>query len=196
MSKYLSINELELSNSVIAARALLGKKLIYKNNDTQLSGYIVETEAYHSDDPASHSFGGITKSNSSLFMNAGTIYVYFTYGMHFCLNVVTGEEGHGQAVLLRAIQPVDGIEIMKRNRKTDKFINLTNGPAKLTQALGINKSINGTNIINGPIFLAEGIKPKAIVVDTRIGISRAIDYPWRFYIKDSQFVSKLAKKVI
>jgi len=193
MSKYLTLNELELNEPVLAARSLLGKKIIYNNNNQVLSGYIVETEAYHSDDPASHSFHGLTKSNKSLFMKAGTIYVYFTYGMHFCINIVTGEEGQGQAVLIRAIEPVDGIEVMKENRKTDVVSNLTNGPAKLTQAFGINKSIDGSNVIKGPIFLTQGTDPKEIVVDTRIGISRAIDYPWRFYIKDNPFVSKLSK---
>lgn len=158
-----------------------------------MSGYIVETEAYRADDPASHSYRGLTDSNKPLFYSAGAVYVYFTYGMHYCLNIVTGVKGEGEAVLIRALEPVDGIALMKKRRKTQILNNLTNGPGKLAQAFGIDKSFNGTNIFDGPIFLQKGITPKEIAIDKRIGITKAVENEWRFYIKDNPFVSRVAR---
>ena len=123
-----------------------------------------------------------------MFRPAGTIYVYFTYGMHYCLNIVTGMEGHGQGVLLRALEPVDGIDIMKSRRGMDEKLNLTNGPAKLVTAMGITKSANGTRIQEGPITLLPGIVPERVVQAPRIGISKAVDLPWRFYVADNPYV--------
>jgi DNA-3-methyladenine glycosylase len=179
-----------LNDSVTAARALLGYKLVYETPEGRLSGYIVETEAYHQDDPASHTFRGQTVRNTPMFGPAGTVYVYFTYGMHYCMNIVTGEAGHGQGVLIRALQPIDGLAIMKRNRGMKNEVQLTNGPAKLTQALGVGREMSGTNIVQGPIHLEPGFTPEEIVQTVRIGIKQGVETPWRFYIKDNPFVSK------
>jgi DNA-3-methyladenine glycosylase len=141
-------------------------------------------------DPASHAYAGETLRNAAMFQEAGTIYVYFTYGMHYCVNIVTGQKGHGQGVLLRALEPVDGLELMMRRRRIDDIGQLTNGPAKLVQAMGITKAHGGTHIGNGNVRLEPGITPHEIVQTTRIGIKKAIDQPWRFYIANNQFVSK------
>jgi DNA-3-methyladenine glycosylase len=190
MEKHLKSIGLDLSDCVQAAPDLLGYKITYKSKGGVTSGYIVETEAYHSSDPASHSFLGLNKRNSSLFDDKGTIYVYFTYGMHYCLNIVTGNKDDGQAVLIRAIEPVDGIDLMIKRRKLKALKDLTSGPAKLTQAMSINKDLNGSNILEGPIKLEKGIKPKEIIVAPRIGITKAKEYPWRFYIGGNPFVSR------
>ena len=191
MDEYLKELGLDLSDCVIAAKQLLGYKLVHETQYGRITGYIVETEAYHNTDPASHSFRGQTKRNTSVFQRSGTIYVYFTYGMHWCMNIVTGDEGDGQAVLIRALEPIEGVEIMQQYRKQDNLIHLTNGPAKLTQAILVNKVQNGTNLLDGPLKLEKGFKPKKIVVAPRIGIKQAVEYPWRFYISGNEFVSKL-----
>lgn len=181
----------DLSDALSAAPALLGYKLVHDSLKGRTAGYIVETEAYTMDDPASHTFAGPTKRNSAMFEKAGTIYVYFTYGMHYCVNVVTGEPGHGQAVLIRALEPVEGIDLMMKRRGLSDVRQLTNGPAKLVQAMGIDKSNYGNHIKEGPIHLEPGIKPEEIVQTTRVGIKKAIDQPWRFYIAQNPYVSKL-----
>lgn len=182
-----------LKDALSGAKSLLGYKLTHETPSGPISGYIVETEAYMQGDPASHSTKGRTPRTEPMFGPYGTIYIYFTYGMHYCMNIVTGPKDHGQAVLIRALQPVDGIEMMKLNRKTESEFNLTNGPGKLCQALGIDKSLSGTHIDSGPIKLEKGIEvtKSNIVTSTRIGISRAADMPWRFYIKNNPYVSRL-----
>ncbi len=194
MDEYLKTLELDLSDALIAAKALLGYKLIFDSPLGKTSGYIVETEAYHSYDPASQSYRGQTERNSSMFKESGTIYVYFTYGMHYCLNIITGPIGDGQGVLIRALQPIEGTKLMTQRRHSDKTFNLTNGPAKLTQAMAIDKSLNGSNILDGPIKIQKGFMPSEVVATPRIGISKAVEYPWRFYIKDNDYVSKVANK--
>ena len=181
-----------LDDSLIATKQLLGYKLVNTTLEGVTSGYIVEAEAYSMLDPASHSFKGVTARTKPMFEGPGTIYVYFTYGMHYCFNIVTGPIGNGQAVLIRALEPVDGINLMKQRRGLNDIHNLTNGPAKLVQAMGINKNYNGKNILDGSseLQLEPGIKPKAIVQTTRIGISKSTDLKWRFYIKDNPFISK------
>ena len=153
---------------------------------------IVETEAYKMDDPASHSFNGRTIRNDPMFNNPGTIYIYFTYGMHYCLNIVCGPENNGQAVLIRAIEPMDGIELMNQRRHTENIGLLTNGPAKLVQALHIGKELNNQNIFYNdcPIKLAKAYDPESIVCTNRIGISNAKNKKWRFYIRSNLYVSK------
>jgi DNA-3-methyladenine glycosylase len=181
--------QLDLQHSLTAAKALLGYKLIHASDDGLTSGYIVETEAYHATDEASHSFKGKTKRTAVMFGPAGRLYVYFTYGMHYCINVVTGPEGSGEAVLIRALQPLDGQNLMILRRGFHK--NLTNGPGRLTQAMGIDTSFNGENVLEpGGVWLEPGIAPRHIVASTRIGISKAKDKPWRFYIADNPYVSK------
>lgn len=142
-------------------------------------------------DPASHAFGGPSKRNAAMFEAAGTVYVYFTYGMHFCMNIVTGEKGHGQGVLLRALEPVDGIDLMRiRRRGIVDIKQLTNGPAKLAQAMGINLSMRGLQLGNSHLKLEPGIEVSDVVQTTRIGINKATDRHWRFYIADNAYVSR------
>jgi DNA-3-methyladenine glycosylase len=179
-----------LSDALTAARTLLGWKLIHITAEGKTSGYIVETEAYHEDDPASHAFGGPRGRNLPMFETPGTIYVYFTYGMHYCVNIVAGKKGRGEAVLIRALEPLEGITLMhKRRGITDKY-KLTNGPAKLVRAMGIDTSLNGTMINSSQLFLESGLKPRKIIQTTRIGITKASHEPWRFYIASNSYVSK------
>lgn len=173
-----------------AARHLLGCKLLLETTEGRVGGYIVETEAYVQEDPASHTFMGETARNAAMFQAAGTIYIYFTYGMHYCVNIVTGPIGHGEGVLIRALEPVEGIEIMEKNRqKTGK--DLTSGPAKLVKALGIPSELNGKKL-GDKLILEPGYKPVAsrIQVGKRVGISKAVEELARFYISDNKFVSR------
>lgn len=179
----------DLSDSVVAAQSLLGWKLVHETPEGIVSGYIVETEAYDMSDPASHSFGGERARNAPMYQEAGTIYVYFIYGVHYCVNIVTGPKGHGQAVLIRALEPVDGVELMKQRRGVDNTSQLTNGPAKLVQALGIATSLNGQQV-GGVLRLEPGFTPQEITQTTRIGISKAVHELWRYYVTGNQYVSK------
>lgn len=178
------------------ARQLLGFKLARNTPQGKMVGRIVETEAYSAEDAASHSFRGQTPRNSVMFGPAGFAYVYFTYGMHYCLNIVSGTDGHGQAVLIRALEPLEGINIMQQNRHlqgvTLKMKELTNGPAKLCQALKIDKSLNGHDITMPPLLLLPGelVPNSQVVQTTRIGITNDTHRKWRFYIKNNPFVSK------
>lgn len=156
---------------------LLNKLLVHG----ECVGRIVETEAYRPDDPASHSFRGRTARNAPMFGPPGTLYVYFTYGMHWCANVVTGPEGEGAAVLLRAVQPLAGVAVMTERRRGRG--DLADGPAKLCQAFAIDGGQNGSDLLGGgPVRLCDdGTPPPATPrVGPRIGISRAVDAPWRF----------------
>ena len=181
------------------ARDLLGKTLVKNKDDKILAGKIVEVEAYHGDtDEAAHSYGGITKRNEIMFEPGGYLYVYFTYGAHHCCNVVTGKKGKGTAVLIRAVEPVVGLTSMIKNRfgrklKNDKEIfNLTSGPGKVCQAFSINRTYSGTDLTGEEIFIldSEKIRTKDISVSKRIGITRSVDLPWRFFIKDNPYLSR------
>lgn len=146
-------------------------------------GRIVEVEAYREDDPASHTFRGRTPRNSVMFGPAGYLYVYFTYGMHYCSNVVTGHAGHGAAVLLRAVEPIAGIDLMRERRRGR--LPLTDGPAKLCQAFGIGPEHNGTDVCRGDdvgLFEDGTPPPTAPRVGPRIGISKAVEVPWRWRV--------------
>jgi DNA-3-methyladenine glycosylase len=175
------------------APRLLGCLLERELDGQMLRGRIVETEAYDQSDVASHSYKGQTPRTEVMFGSAGHLYVYFTYGMHYCCNIVVGPAGHGSAVLIRAIEPLEGQDVMAR-RRGRSGLELTNGPAKLCQALAIDKTFNGHDLSQPPIrLLAElPLAPERIIQTTRIGISRAQDQPWRFYIADNDYVSKLA----
>jgi DNA-3-methyladenine glycosylase len=158
---------------------------------------IVETEAYHQDDPASHTYNGQTLRTAPMFEAGGRLYVYFTYGMHYCLNIVTGRKGVGEAVLIRAAEPLEGLELIRSNRGrgSDELTSLTNGPGKLAQALGIN-STNLSGKLIGPTTIDlqpadSPVNPKKIIVTSRVGITKAMDNPWRFYLAGNKFVSKL-----
>jgi len=186
-----SFDFLELPSYEVAPR-LLGCVLERQHEDQVLSGRIVETEAYDRTDAASHSYKGQTSRTEVMFGPAGHLYVYFTYGMHYCCNVVTGPKGQGAAVLIRALEPLTGTNIMSANRHGQTGTTMTNGPAKLCQALMIDKKLNGVGLRDGAVRLI--IKPAVpsedIVQTTRIGISQAQDVPWRFYLKDNPYVSK------
>lgn len=182
-----------LSGDVVAAaRRLLGCVLVREVNGVRLGGRIVETEAYHRSDAASHSYKGETPRTAVMFGPAGRVYVYFTYGMHYCMNIVTGPTGEGSAVLIRALEPLDGLENMRRNRGNVPDGQLTNGPAKLCQAMGVTREQNGVDVLQGPVYLevTPPLPDSAITVATRIGISRDAHRLWRFYVAASPFVSK------
>jgi DNA-3-methyladenine glycosylase len=203
MKDYLSERKLKKSfyrrELLEVARSLLGKTLVKDNGKGNLTGKIVEVEAYHGDfDEAAHSYRGITKRTEIMFQTGGYLYVYFTYGAHHCCNVVTGKKGQGTAVLIRAVEPLSGIETMIKNRfgrklKNDKEIfNLTSGPGKTCQAFGINRRHSGIDLTGDKIFIleAEKIKSKDIGVSKRIGITKSVDLPWRFFIKDNPYLSR------
>lgn len=188
-----SVNEiLSRMSAVEAARRLLGCELVRIQDGRTIRVRIVETEAYDQTDAASHSFNGRTQRTDVMFGPAGHLYVYFTYGMHYCANVVIGAEGYGAAVLIRAVEPLEGEEHLVERRKGKAGVELTNGPAKLCQALAIDKRLNGHDLAQSPLVLQ--MKPplpgNKIIQTTRIGISRAIHEPWRFYIADNAYVSK------
>jgi len=183
---------------IVVARDLLGKVLVKSNGKEILAGKIVEVESYHGDiDAAAHSYGGVTKRNEIMFEAGGYLYVYFTYGAHHCCNVVTGKKGQGTAVLIRAVEPVAGIDSMIRNRfgrklKNEKEIfNLTSGPGKVCQAFRLDRSHSGTDLTSDKIFILDGekIKSRDIGISKRIGITRSLDLLWRFFIKDNPYLS-------
>ncbi|HSB56257.1 MAG TPA: DNA-3-methyladenine glycosylase [Nitrosopumilaceae archaeon] len=176
-------------DTVDVARDLLGKILIRKIGNKIISGVITETEAYrYKDDPASHAFGGLTERNKAMFGSVGMAYVYFTYGMHYCMNAVArGDNYEAGAVLIRALDPKEGVNFMVRQRKTKKFSNLTNGPAKLTQALQISKKQYGADLAKqSSLFIIDGIKIKdsEIIKRPRIGIKKATNRLWNFTIQN------------
>ncbi len=191
--------EFYIRNLIPVARNLLGKILVKKSGSKIISGKIVEVEAYHGDyDQASHAFKGKTKRNEAMFEEGGHLYVYFTYGAHFCANVVIGKKGKGLAVLIRALEPIEGMGLMIRNRygrksaNDNEKLNLTNGPGKLCQAFGINKNHDGIDLTESEIFILDQpkISGRNIGVTKRIGITRSVDLQWRFFIKDNPYVSR------
>ena len=174
------------------APRLLGCLLEREIDGSLLLVRIVETEAYDQSDVASHSYKGQTAKNQVMFGESGHLYVYFTYGMHYCCNVVVGPMGHGSAVLIRAVEPIEGEDIMSANRHGRTGTELTNGPAKLCQALAINRQQNGHDLKFQPLrlIMEDELPTKVIEQTTRIGISRAKDVPWRFYIRGNPYVSR------
>lgn len=175
------------------AKELIGKVLYKKAKKGYLSGIIVETEAYLGEkDPASHAYRGKKKRNEVMFEEGGKVYVYFTYGNHFCFNVVTGKKDSGCAVLIRALEPVSGIEEMMENRNTRDVYNLTSGPGKITRALNIDKHLNGASLMDDEIFICNPGKSKRFKIarSRRIGISKNTDRLFRFYMVQNRFVSR------
>jgi DNA-3-methyladenine glycosylase len=199
-------------DTLIVARELLGQRLVRvvvedapwpvgqnrrQSEGARLSGRIVEVEAYKGlDDQASHAARGWTPRNAVMFGPPGHAYIYFTYGMHFCLNVVTEPEGFPAAVLIRAIAPMEGIEAMRRNRPGRSDQELTNGPGKLCQALQISRSLNGVPLIPASSLFIEqdhALAARQIVVSPRIGVhgnEQACSAPWRFFIQGNPHVSR------
>lgn len=181
------------------AKELLGKILIKIERNKILAGKIVEVEAYDGNiDEASHSFRGKTKRNEVMFREGGYFYVYFTYGVHHCCNVVTGKEGHGAAVLIRAVEPLTGINTMamrrfsKRKITEKELVNLTNGPGKICQAFAFDRTHSGLDLTGNNVFIidAPSLKKSEIGISKRIGISKSTELPWRFFIKGSKFLSR------
>lgn len=158
------------------------------------SGRIVEVEAYEPDDPASHSFRGLTPRNATMFGPPGHLYVYRIYGIHLCANVVTGPSGRGSAVLLRAIEPVDGAAVMAERRGVQRPGDLGSGPAKLCQALGISADHDGLDLLDPGAGVRLAPPPdredRSIVSGPRIGITKAVDRPWRWGLADSPHLSR------
>ena len=176
------------------ARRLLGHILVSDLGGHRTAGRIVETEAYVGpDDPACHGYRGHrTRRNASLFERPGTAYVYFTYGMHWCLNAVTEREGFPAAVLIRALEPLEGVPIMRRRRRRSDDRELCSGPAKLCQALGVSGKEDGTALTRGRLRIVRNAARQryAIIATPRVGIRHAVDWPLRFLIKDSPWVSR------
>lgn len=180
-------------NTELVARDLLGKKLvrIYEDGSgkpKRLSGIICETEAYGSkNDPASHAFNGVTSRNSIMFRGFGKAYVYFIYGMHHCMNVTAHSPNNDAgAVLIRSLIPMEGINTMMCLCNVKNKLNITNGPGRLTKALDITRSHNGLNLTDKQSILKieSGVNPKNVVTTTRVGISRAKEKYWRYFIAD------------
>jgi DNA-3-methyladenine glycosylase len=154
---------------------------------------IVETEAYEPHDPASHSFRGATRRNASMFGRPGHLYVYFTYGMHWCMNVVTGPAGHGSAVLLRAGEPLEGLPSMAERRGTDRAQDLCRGPARWAQAFGVDGRDDGADLVRGAdVWLESGdpVPADRVVAGPRVGIRDGTDLPWRFVVSGSRWASR------
>jgi DNA-3-methyladenine glycosylase len=172
------------------ARELLG--CIVRHGET--AGRIVETESYHESEPACHAHIGLTARTHPLFEPAGIAYVYRSYGIHALLNAVAEDHGVGAAVLIRAIEPTDGVDLMRERRAgITRLEDLANGPGKLTQALGIGLELNGSSLVEGPIQIdppPEGAAPPDIVLGERIGITKAAELPWRFCDASSRCVSR------
>ena len=177
----------------LVARDLLGAVLECSTPRGITRGRIVETEAYLGpDDPACHAVAGVTARTAHLFGPPGTAYVYLIYGMYWCFNAVTRERGHGAAVLVRGVHPVDGIEEMRRRRpKATRDRDLTNGPGKLCLAMGIVGSMSGTSLRDGPVVIRAGapIADADVDVTPRVGITRAAEWPLRYLVRDDPFVS-------
>jgi DNA-3-methyladenine glycosylase len=168
------------------ARDLVG--CVVRHGET--AGRIVETESYHMEEPACHAYVGLTPRTQTLFGPPGRAYVYFSYGIHSLLNAVCEDEGVGAAVLIRALEPVDGIDLMRARRGLERTQELCSGPGKLTQALGIRLADNGSSLVDGPIEVLERDSEPEIVVGERVGITKAAELPWRFCDARSAHVSR------
>jgi len=187
------LREFFARDPVVLARDLLGRVLFYKTPEGLLAGRIVETEAYTgAADPASHAFRGPTARNAVMFGPAGHAYVYFTYGMHYCLNVTAEAPGTAGAVLLRALEPLAGVEMMRARGDHGPESRLLSGPGKIGRAFGLSLDDNGRDFTRGPLGLAAGtpVPTREVAISRRIGISRAVDLPYRFALASSRSVSK------
>lgn len=180
-------------DTISVAKGLLGKIMVFEDGPNRVAGMVVETEAYlGAEDPSCHSARGRSKRNEVMFGPSGHAYIYLIYGIYLCFNVTSGPDDRPEAVLLRAVEPLEGIRTMEKNRGQEDIHNLCSGPGKLVQAMGIDFSLNGTSVVEGPVRFFEEPEPRLfnIVETTRIGISKAADWPLRFYIEGNRFISK------
>ena len=182
------------------AKNLLGYTFIHESEEGKTAGIIVETEAYLQDDPACHAYRKKSVRNAPMFGKAGTIYVYQIYGMHFCVNISTNQEDIGEAILIRALEPTEGLVLMETRRlKTSKLTqmkpkDLCSGPGKLVQAMGIHKRMNDWHILDSGLKIIPPeiqMPDNEITTTTRIGITHGIELPYRFYVKGNKFVSRI-----
>ena len=183
------------ANTLKLARYLIGKTLVHDSPKGRMSGRIVETEAYPVGDAAGHAFGGETPSRRSLFLERGRCYVYFTYGSCFMVNVSSEKARVGAGVLLRALEPLEGIPLMEQHRGTQRLADLTRGPGRLAKALDVNKRFDGVDLCNeGALWLGAAMKPTGkIGISIRIGITREVHQLYRFYERENPFVSGLKR---
>jgi DNA-3-methyladenine glycosylase len=172
--------------SHVVARQLIGVTVTVDG----IGGRIVETEAYDGEDPASHSFSGPTARNMAMFGPPAHAYVYRSYGIHWCLNFVCRDAGHGAGVLIRALEPLTGLDLMRERRGTQADGLLCSGPGKLCQALGVTRALDGQPLAQAPFQLAPASEGIEVVSGPRIGISKAVDVAWRFGLAGSRWVSK------
>jgi DNA-3-methyladenine glycosylase len=180
------VSDLYAGDVCAVARALIG--CVVRHGET--AGVIVETEAYHESEPACHAYVGRTQRTLTLFGPPGFAYVYRSYGVHVMLNAVAEPEGIGAAALIRALEPIAGIELMRARRGRARIEELCSGPGKLTQALGIELTDNGGDLHDGAVTISAGARRLEIVSSRRIGITRAVELPWRFSVAGSRFVSR------
>lgn len=173
-------------DAAVVARALIGCTLLVDG----VGGLIVETEAYDRADPASHSHAGPTPRNASMFGPPGHAYVYLSYGMHWCLNLVCREAGHGAGVLIRALEPTHGLARMQERRGVDDVRLLCSGPGRVGQALGMTRALDGLALDAPPFEVRVATQAVSVAIGPRIGISRAVDVPWRFGLAGSPFLSR------
>jgi len=183
--KRLPLSFFERSVHAVAPE-LIGATFLFNG----VGGVIIEVEAYHHTDPAAHSYGGQTERNAVMFGPAGYVYVYRSYGIHWCVNFVCEAAGSASAVLIRALQPTAGLATMRRRRDVSDERLLCSGPGRLTQALGITHAQNGLALDRSPFALHAAATPVAIAVGPRIGLTKAVDLPWRYGLKGSRFLSK------
>lgn len=209
--EFLFLDFYQKYDTLTLAQRLLGCTLVRQSPHGTTAGIIVETEAYLTDDPACHAYRKKTKRNAAMFGPAGTVYVYQIYGMHYCVNVVSGEEGVGEAVLIRALEPTEGMELMEERRGCGRssaegrmsneeltrysalsLRHLCNGPAKLVKAMGISiEEHNATSLLTGNLKIYPSVlKEFEMVTTTRIGITQGADLPYRFYVAGNRFVSR------
>ncbi|MBV9647604.1 MAG: DNA-3-methyladenine glycosylase [Candidatus Eremiobacteraeota bacterium] len=190
--RFRRLRRVELPNDTIAlARFLIGTVLVHDAPEGRVAGRIVETEAYLSHDPASHSFRGPTKRNASMFLGRGFAYVYRIYGTKLCLNVTSESPGIGAAVLLRALEPLEGVEIMQARREGAALRELARGPGRLTEALGVSADVDGADLCKrGTLWLAASLTSAGVIGrSTRIGLTKAAEDVLRFYERGNPYVS-------
>ncbi|MBC7920842.1 MAG: DNA-3-methyladenine glycosylase [Ferruginibacter sp.] len=178
-------------DTLALSKQLLGTYLVHESPEGLTAGKVVETEAYLWGDPACHAYRRRTPRNAVMFGPAGHAYVYQIYGMHHCFNVVTAPENTGEAVLIRALEPSEGIDLMEKRRHTNEVKSLCSGPGKLVRAMGITRAMNGVSLTGGNLyFLPAPDASSEVVTTTRIGITQGADLPYRFYVRGNPFISR------